>query len=360
MVDRISALPDELLMHILTFLPTKHAFTTIVLSKRWTPLCHFLTVLHVLHFDDEGAQDKHASLRFRRYVDAFMLSKHHPIGTMRLISRSKRRDSYNRQFNMDEWLEAAIRRHIKNLELSTARSRPLPPRVLTSQTLTVLKLKGFDLRFGDNNIVSVDLPSLKTLHLEKPYLEKVDNLIELLSGCLNLVDLSASAVLYLEEHVESTTRYEFFTLPKLEKACICALVFLPFTVISNVKFLRIINTGYLGVSEHMPMFQNLINIELCFGTFLGWHDVQKLLPYCPKLQTLVIQKVRRLRLFFCLSYPIILGIYLFMNIIFVLYLTALRSHLQKEMDIYRTSSRMCFISSKNMLYYKLPRHASRF
>ncbi|CAL5201559.1 unnamed protein product [Lathyrus oleraceus] len=54
MAERISELHDSILCHILSFLPTKHAATTSILSKRWKSL--WLSVL-TLDFDCKSFQD---------------------------------------------------------------------------------------------------------------------------------------------------------------------------------------------------------------------------------------------------------------------------------------------------------------
>ncbi|XP_057436217.1 F-box/FBD/LRR-repeat protein At5g56420-like [Lotus japonicus] len=287
-IDRISALPDEMLIHILSFLPTKSAFATTVLSKRWTPLFHSLTAVY---FDDEGVEDEKTCGRFIRFVDTILRVQQQPIKTFHLML-TRFELCKDLRFNVNRWVKAANQRGVENIELSTSRcAARLFFSFFTSQTLVVLKLNRFYM--GSHDFESIDLPSLKILQLiDTEFLQKED-FKKLLSGCPILVDLYAR-VKFLSDRNNDNPGYK--TMPKLEKACITQLD-VPFTVIYNVEFLRIeqmerrykdkyINSYYRG----MPDFQNLISIELTFASFHGWVDVVEVLPYCPKLQSLAIEK----------------------------------------------------------------------
>jgi hypothetical protein len=53
--DRLSALPDELLRHVLSFLPSRQAVQTTVLSKRWVDLWRSVPAINLDLTDFEGA-----------------------------------------------------------------------------------------------------------------------------------------------------------------------------------------------------------------------------------------------------------------------------------------------------------------
>ncbi|XP_057436336.1 putative FBD-associated F-box protein At5g56440 [Lotus japonicus] len=289
MEDLISSLPVEILHYILSFLPTKLAFTTSVLSKRWNLICNSLPVLH---FDDKAEEDEEAYIRFRRFVDKVLLSPrvhHHPIETLSIVCHSKLCKDRSR-FNTDEWIEAAKRRRIKNLQLSTWTSYlHLRPSVFTSQTLVVLKLIDIVM---DHGVGSIDLPSLTTLHLIHILFRQRDDVKKILNGCPIVEDLT---VLPPNFEVGYTTE-GFKTLPKVVKAHINVFE-VPFNAIPNVEFLHIkmergeeakyINSCF----RKMPVFRNLINLQLTYVRFPGWVGVMEVLPYCPKLQSLAIEKL---------------------------------------------------------------------
>lgn len=294
LVDRISDLPDELLQHILCFLPTKLSFTTTVLSKRWSKLC---CSLPVLCFEDETTKDYDAFLRFCRIVDTILLSPratNQPLKMFRLKCRFK---DHNQKgpFNVTEWLEASKQRSIEEVHL-TLYYHTLKPSIFIFQTLVVLKLERLNVGADTS---CVDLPSLKTLTLEYVYFENWNDYINFLYGCPILEDLQVEdiSIRTLTKHYENNVPdvgFKSLTLAKLVRASIDSKD-AHFNGIDNVEFLRIIK-GYGSKEEcfeFIPVFSNLVHIELVFWyhSIHSWDGVVELLRHSPRLQILFIKKV---------------------------------------------------------------------
>ncbi|XP_045786719.1 F-box/FBD/LRR-repeat protein At4g26340-like [Trifolium pratense] len=288
-IDKISDLPDEVLCHILSFLPIKQAFSTSFLSKRWAPLFKLLTSLH---FDDESVGDEENFLRFRQLVDTVTLSTQ-IIKTFHLKCRSKHwRDD---RYNVDRWIETAKQHPVENFQLiSRFNCISLPPNIFRFSTLVVLKLMSVKV-VGD---ISADLPSLQTLQLNDVCFENKECFNKLLFGCPILRTLRTS-IYYIKKEEDEGVRLStewFQSLSNLNTADIDIDAFdVPFRVISNVKILMLtvknrlpeINSYYGG----FPVFQNLTDLNLCFYKFNHWNDVIEVLQYCPKLQILSIFKL---------------------------------------------------------------------
>ncbi|XP_057436308.1 FBD-associated F-box protein At4g10400-like [Lotus japonicus] len=285
--DRISALPDEILSYILSFFPTKFAFTTSVLSKRWNSICNSLPVLH---FDFQAENDIEAFILFCRFVDNVLLSPHvqdQPIETLSIAC--KLRLPGCPPFNAEVWIEASKRRRVVNLHVS-AGYFSIPPSVFTSQTLVVLKLIGVEI---DHEVGSVELPSVTTLHLIGVFFKKKDDVKKVLNACPGVVDLHATTC--SEYLLCYTTGYKI--MPNVVKAKIRTYN-VPFSAIYNVESLSIQMVNRRPKDQYidsyhraMPVFQNLISLELSFYLFPSWVEVVEVLPYCPKLQSLAIDKV---------------------------------------------------------------------
>jgi len=288
-IDMISYLPNKLLCHILSFLPTKLAFCTTLLSKRWATLCYSLTALR---FDGDTVKDADGFNSFCRFVDKLMLSPsatNQPIKTFHFIL--SRGNEVDRQ-SFDAWVEAAKHRQVEKFHL-LLNNVTLSPTIFISKTLVVLKLER--LKVETDNLC-VDLPSLKTLHLSHVCFHSRNDFMKLLNACPILLDLETSFTTYTrhDSHNEAEEVKSLF-LSKLVRARICSTD-IPFNLISNVEFLRIVNFGKASVKgigfKGIHVFQNLIHIRLwLFDFFHGWDGVVDLLQNCPKLQILLIRKV---------------------------------------------------------------------
>ncbi|ESQ28692.1 hypothetical protein EUTSA_v10019578mg [Eutrema salsugineum] len=182
-MDRISGLSDDLMIKILTSLPTKLAVSTSVLSKRWECLWKWLPKLE---YDDTDYSVSERD-RLRCFLDR-NLPLHRAV-----VIESFRLHLNNQHFKREDiklWLLFAVSRCLRELEVSYSnrRKRNISLSCLYNcKSLVILKLKG---------AIVVDvprmvfLPSLKTLELRKVTYSDEQSLQRLLSICPVLEDLS--------------------------------------------------------------------------------------------------------------------------------------------------------------------------
>ncbi|XP_058783152.1 F-box/FBD/LRR-repeat protein At4g26340-like [Vicia villosa] len=182
--DRISDLPNSLLDHILSFLPTKDAVATSTLSKRWKPLWRSQLSLY---FDDRSFPGTFAFCQFfYSFVTMRLRDSILPILSFHLNFHYR---FYNKDFH--NFLYVHITRGLQTLIIHISHSHysnTLPSFVLTSNTLSVLKLMKITL----NDVPCVDLPSLKVLHLKYVTFKCYAYLQKLLAGCPILQDLQTN------------------------------------------------------------------------------------------------------------------------------------------------------------------------
>ncbi|KAH9769705.1 putative F-box protein [Citrus sinensis] len=191
--NRISALPNSLLCHILAYLPTKYAMATSILSRRWK---HVWTSLNNLSFDDRLCSRHPAfpEVGTQGFVDF--------VQTVLLRTDPGNIDRFSLHWStptnlsyLNHWMSSAVNRHVRELELDLGENNriQLPDMLYTSTTLEVLKLH------SDYMInVPTDgpcFPVVKVLHM---MLHNPENALteKMFSICPSLEDLSIHAYLY--------------------------------------------------------------------------------------------------------------------------------------------------------------------
>lgn len=164
--DQISELPDAIILHILSFLPTLYAVRMSLLSKRWRRMW---TMVPVLDFCDSrdiyyfrGRDERNNGRRkFYKFVNECLK---HPFADTAISKFKLSMEYYGGSSRMDCWLRFPVEKHVKELDLYVRSRRSLyylPHFMLHFRSLTLLKLNGLALEIP----VPTSLPSLKELYL---------------------------------------------------------------------------------------------------------------------------------------------------------------------------------------------------
>ncbi|CAA7047963.1 unnamed protein product [Microthlaspi erraticum] len=184
----INELSDDLLLKILSFLPTKVAVSTSLLPKQWK---FFWMLWPKLEYDDLELSASSA-LSCLDFIDKNLPLHRAPV-IETLLLRFRHTNLLEHE-KIKLWVGIAVSRFVRELSISYfcfIRKRPdvlsLPRSLYTCNSLMTLKLQGWNILVDVPPLVC--LPSLKTLQLRFVTYSDEDSLRLLLSSCPVLEDL---------------------------------------------------------------------------------------------------------------------------------------------------------------------------
>lgn len=178
--DRIGNLPNVIVQHILSFIPTKEAAKTSILSKRWRNQWIFSSNLDFV----QGELNKREL--FMNFVERVLKLR----GSCNIQKFSLSCDVLSDASQVTGWTFAAVRHKVQDLNLRLDKineALTLPCCIFTCVTLTILKIdmgEYLELPFV------INFPSLKILSLAYVTLPDDHSMQRLFSGCPVLKDLT--------------------------------------------------------------------------------------------------------------------------------------------------------------------------
>ncbi|KAJ0261933.1 F-box domain-containing protein [Hirschfeldia incana] len=186
-VCRINDLSDELLIKILSFLPTKAAVSTSILSKQWRFLWMWLPKLEYSNRGGGRCYCSNSSAALGEFIDKNLPLHRAPVierFSLDLLLRHTQPEDIKR------WLEVAVSRSLRDLDINyySQGHNILPSSFYTCcNSLVILKLCCIALVDVPS---TARFPSLKTLRLQYLTYQHDDSLQGLLDACPVLEDLS--------------------------------------------------------------------------------------------------------------------------------------------------------------------------
>ncbi|KAJ4911220.1 F-box/FBD/LRR-repeat protein [Raphanus sativus] len=255
-MDRISELPDALLLQILSLVQTKDRVATSLLSKRWETLW---TLVPKLDFHLECGSDS-------EFVNRSLLLHRAPV----LETFSLKLDTFQiNPLDIGLWIRTAVDHGVRELKLDHTATNEEPIRLprsfYTCQTLVVLKLKNASLVGFSSKSSSVCFQSLKILHLLSVIYSDEKSLETILSSCSSLKDLVVECcpndnVFIFTINIPSLQSLSLKRSAKYyRKNCVGFVINAPSLKYLNVRDYR----GSFCLAEDMPQLVEA-NVEVCY------------------------------------------------------------------------------------------------
>ncbi|KAK9715231.1 hypothetical protein RND81_06G151400 [Saponaria officinalis] len=281
-LDRISSLPDELLVNILSSLPTLSAVQTCILSSRWR---HLFT-LRNLSIDDREyfgtaslAQSEERRMSFERFVDGVLAL--HGISPIHKFSLQLQRTSDFDCPHLPRWITAAILKGVQHLDLFIGKHpNALPSCIFDCQTLTTLDIFAVASKRYDLSVPGlVCLPSLRTLKLSFIKILDGDSVNRFFVGCSQLKLLYLHFCWFTTDHV-CVSATELRTLSIIS----CRGHF----VIDAPNLTNLLHgcTGCIGVN--VKNLRSLLSVELLSPFRISKDEPPQVLKFCMILLEVLI------------------------------------------------------------------------
>ncbi|XP_074307272.1 F-box/FBD/LRR-repeat protein At5g56420-like [Silene latifolia] len=292
MTDRLSALPDEILGYMLSFLTLRDSVRTRLLSARWRYLSDYRCVLHFDALNVLGNENNNRELyqsKFVSVVDHYLeIWKGWNLSALKIHFCLHNKHA----LHIDKWVESGIRMEVEDLDLRFPSTNPEERYVLSDQlfhsgkafSFKCLRLRYCTLTFSSG--CTSWISCLATLELYFVPLCQED--IEcLMSGGLNLTSLSLV-------HCFNTDISSVIELPRLKK------LFLnnTFTKIElkcpNLESLKCEGRVDYFKFSNVPLLKN-VNLRLQYhyrGCSLTFEDLAIHAPKLQKLSLLVMTLVQ--------------------------------------------------------------------